>query len=133
MGGPDAAIKLYIRDPISGTHLGFCELAMENKPYAGELKTFTGYAEIVKAVAQDANGIGYSSIQQLSQGVKGASIGGVSPSVESVNQGKYPYSRLLHLYSRKGAESNEARAFLEFVQSKQGSEIKNQMGVIPQP
>jgi ABC-type phosphate transport system substrate-binding protein len=53
---------LFIRDEISGTHLGFKELAMENKPYALGLKTFTNYIGIVQAVAQDANGIGYASI-----------------------------------------------------------------------
>src|SRR5262252_2723163 len=41
VGGADAPVVLYIRDPISGTYLGFRELAMENKPYALNLKTFT--------------------------------------------------------------------------------------------
>src|ERR1043165_6230959 len=31
VGGPDAPVHLYIRDPVSGTYLGFQELAMENK------------------------------------------------------------------------------------------------------
>jgi hypothetical protein len=35
VGGPDLAIQVHIRDPISGTYLGFQELAMERKPYAG--------------------------------------------------------------------------------------------------
>ena len=43
VGGPDAPVHLYIRHPISGTYLGFRELAMENKPYALNLKTFTNY------------------------------------------------------------------------------------------
>src|SRR5208283_1575082 len=60
VGGPDAPIHLYIRDPISGTYIGFKELAMENKPYASERNLFTNYAAIVTAVARDANGIGYS-------------------------------------------------------------------------
>ena len=91
VGGPDAPVHLYIRHPNSGTYLGFRELAMENKPYALNVKTFTNYTGIVQAVAQDANGIGYSTIGPASQaGVKSVSIGGVAPTVASVNKGQYP-------------------------------------------
>src|SRR5262245_51212584 len=58
VGGADTPVNLYIRDPISGTYLGFRELAVENKPYALVLKTFTNYEGIVHAVAKDPQGIG---------------------------------------------------------------------------
>ena len=91
VGGPDAPVHLYIRHPISGTYLGFRELAMENKPYALHPRTFTNYTELIQAVAQDANGIGYSAIAWPSKaGVKPVSIGGVAPTVESVNKRLYP-------------------------------------------
>ena len=61
-GGPDAPVNLCIRHPISGTYLGFRELAMENKPYALHVKTFTNYTDLVQAVAQDPNAIGYTAI-----------------------------------------------------------------------
>src|SRR5205085_4256334 len=61
VGGPDAPVHLYIRDPISGTHLGFKELAMENKAYGAGTNALTSYAAIIEAVAKDPNGIGYSS------------------------------------------------------------------------
>jgi len=47
LGGPDAPVQLYVRDPISGTYLGFRELALDNKPYGAGLKTFTNYSGIV--------------------------------------------------------------------------------------
>src|SRR6185503_21143279 len=51
VGGPDAPVHLYIRDPISGTYLGFQELAMGKAPYATNgTKMFKSYAEIVQAV-----------------------------------------------------------------------------------
>src|ERR1022692_1232976 len=75
VGGPDAPIHLYISNPISGTYLGFQELAMEKKPYGLHLKAFVDYAGIVKAVAEDVNGIGYSNINATRQpGVKAVSI-----------------------------------------------------------
>jgi len=132
VGGPDAAIQLYIRDPISGTYLGFRELAMENKPYGGKLKLFTNYVGIVQGVAQDPAGIGYSSFQRAkSDGVKGVSISGVAPNVESVNNGDYPYARILHLYTNKAKEAQSTRDFIQFVQSSQGQEVMAQMGYVP--
>jgi phosphate transport system substrate-binding protein len=91
VGGPDAPVHLYIRHPISGTYLGFRELAMENKLYALHPKTLTNYMEIVQAVAQDESRIGYSNIPLASNsGVKPVSISGVAPTVEAVNKGQYP-------------------------------------------
>lgn len=54
VGGEDAPIQLYIRDPVSGTHLGFRELAMQNKPYADKARMLTRYGEIVNAVSKTA-------------------------------------------------------------------------------
>lgn len=134
VGGPDAPVHLYSRHPISGTYLGFRELAMENKPYALHLKSFTNYTDIVRAVAQDENGIGYSTIALASSGgVKPVAIGGVTPTVESVNKGKYPYARFLRLYTNKAHETSAASSFVDFVQSARGQAIIAQMGFAPHP
>jgi len=134
IGGPDAPIHLYIRDPISGTYLGFRELALENKPYGHPTKTVTNYAGIVHEVAQDASGIGYSSIELDGKGgVKAVSIGGVAPSAATVNQSKYPYARVLRLYTNKGKEASSAQDFIRFVQSSRGQEVVAQMGFVPHP
>jgi phosphate transport system substrate-binding protein len=134
VGGPDAPVHLYIRHPISGTYLGFRELAMENKPYALHPKTFTNYTEIVQSVAQDDGGIGYSTIPVAgSAGVKPVSIGGVAPTVEAVNKGQYPYARVLRLYTDKASETPAARSFVEFVLSAGGQRIVEQMGFAPRP
>lgn len=134
VGGPDAPIHLYIRNPISGTYLGFQELAMEKKPYGIHLKTFTDYTGIVHAVAQDANGIGYANLDLAKQtGAKAVSIGGVAPVATSVNQGKYPYARVLRLYSNKAVEAPDASEFAKFVQSSRGQQIVSELGFVPHP
>jgi phosphate transport system substrate-binding protein len=134
VGGPDVPVHLYIRHPNSGTYLGFRELAMENKSYAMHLQTSTNYADIVKAVAQDAGGIGYATIGLASTaGVKPVSIAGVAPTVASVNKGQYPYARTLRLYTDKANATPTARSFVEFVQSTRGQEIVNRMGYSPRP
>lgn len=132
VGGPDAPIHLYIRDPISGTYLGFKELAMGNKSYAENLKLFASYEEIVRAVVQDANGIGYSSLSAAkNSGVKTVPVAGVLPTVETINKGQYPYARILRLYTNKAKEAREAKGFIQFVVSERGQKIMAQMGFAP--
>ena len=134
VGGPDAPVHLYIRDPVSGTHLGFKELAMENKPYPAGTNALTSYAAIVQAVAQDASGIGYASIELANKpGVKAVSIGGVAPSAAAVNEGKYPYARMLRFYTCQGKEPSPAIDFIKFVQSPNGQQVVAQMGNVPRP
>ena len=107
---------------------------MENKSYALHLQTCTNYEDIVKAVAKDDSGIGYSTIGLATKtGVKPVSIGGVAPSVASVNKGQYPYVRVLRLYTDKANVTPTARSFVEFVQSTRGQEIVNRMGFAPHP
>jgi phosphate transport system substrate-binding protein len=132
VGGPDAPIRLYLRDPISGTFMGFKELAMENKPYASEENLFTNYAAIVDAVSRDANGIGYSGFNPSAQaGAKVITIDGIAPTADAVNQGKYPYARTLHLYTNKGNERPAALEFIQFIQSPRGQAVMVQMGYVP--
>jgi phosphate transport system substrate-binding protein len=134
VGGADAAIHIYARDPISGTYLGFQELAMDNKPYALGPKLETNYIAMTDAIAQDENGIGYcGAILPKGATVKAVSIGGVAPSAESVNTGKYPYTRGLHLYTLKGKESSGAHDFVEYVLSSRGQGILSETGFVPHP
>lgn len=134
VGGSDAPIRLYIRDPISGTHLGFKELAMSNEPYAAHSTLHTNYAALVQAVAGDATGIGYAGIEQTkTAGVKAVAIEGVEASTSSVNSGKYPYARVLRFYTNKAKESPPTKEFLQFVLSPRGQEIVAQMGFTPKP
>jgi phosphate transport system substrate-binding protein len=105
---------------------------MENKAYGSGETTFTNYAGIENAVAQDPNGIGYCSFDlENKAGVKAISIQGVMPSKESVNQGKYPYSRVLRFYTSKATESPAALEFIQFVQSSRGQQVLDEMGFVP--
>ncbi len=133
VGGADDPIHLYIRDPSSGTYLGFQELAMDKKPYATNNATkFTTYAEITQAISQDAHGIGYATIQLAAKpGVKPISVGGVPPSASAVNENKYPFTRALHLYTNKSKETADTHAFIEFAMSTRGQAILDEMGFVP--
>jgi len=134
VGGPDAPITIYIRDQLSGTHLGFQELAMEKKPYSLNVKPLTSYEAIVEAVAKEPNSIGFSSIELAGKpGIKGVTIDGAAPALETVEKGKYPYARTLRLYTSKKKETAAAKEFAEFVRSTAGQKILVEVGFVPHP
>jgi len=131
VGGLDIPIHVYIRDPVAGTHLGFRELAMENRAYAATAQTFTNYAGLAAAVVQDVGGIGYSSMGLAKRaGVKLVSIERLNPTFLTVNESLYPYSRSIRLYTNKAKETPAAKDFIRFVQSKRGQEIVSQTGFV---
>jgi len=132
VGGEDHAIHLYIRDPVSGTYLGFQELAMERQPYAESAKQLGSYREIAEAVKKDPYGIGYGGMHVAAEaGLHALSINGMPVSTTSVNEGLYPYARLLRFYTNAEGESKEAKRFIRFVRSKDGKAVLQDMGYIP--
>lgn len=133
VGGRDAPIQTYIRDPISGTYLGFQELAMEYLPYVGTAKQLLNYPDILNAVKDDPNGIGYIGMTLVPRrgGVAAVQINGIPPNALSVNEGMYPYARGLRFYTVRGKESREARAFIRFVRGREGQAILEREGYVP--
>ena len=134
VGGPDAPVHLYVRDPVSGTYLGFKELAMANQDYAEHEQFFTNYTGIAEAVAKDPNGIGYAGIvTSPTAGTKTVTIDGIAPSAETVNAKKYSYARTLRFYTDGPKESAATKNFLTFVLSPDGQKVLTQMGYAPKP
>ena len=124
VGGEDAPIQLYIRDPASGTHLGFRELAMRDQAYGETAKALSSYEEIIEAVKADRAGIGYASMNLGQQGgIRAVLINGVPSSMLAVNEGSYPYSRTLRLYTVKDRESAHVKKFARFIRSRAGQQI----------
>ncbi|HOW96332.1 MAG TPA: phosphate ABC transporter substrate-binding protein [Kiritimatiellia bacterium] len=131
IGGPDAPVNLYIRDPESGTHLGFRELAMADKPYDKDAKMFDHYAAIARAVAADPAGVGYVDMAVAKQdGIRVVSINKIRPSVETINDGTYPYARQLHLYTIRSRESKAAKAFIDYIRSRAGQRKLTELGYV---
>ena len=131
VGGPDQAIQVCIRDPISGTNLGFRELAMENRPYVAEARQCTTYAQLTSTIAQSDGGIGYASMHLAeAPGVKAVKIDNTEPNTLSVNEGWYPYQRMLRLYTNKATETPIARDFVLFVQREEGQKILENLGFV---
>ncbi|MGA2248268.1 MAG: phosphate ABC transporter substrate-binding protein [Verrucomicrobiota bacterium] len=134
VGGSDAPVHLVVRDPVSGTYLGFKEVAMAYQDYSQHLQLFTNYAAMADAVARDPNAIAYAGLDGLNHpGTKVVSVDGVSPSAATVNAHKYLYARTLRLYAAADKESAPARDFVAFVLSTAGQQIVAQIGDAPNP
>lgn len=132
VGGRGAPIRLCIRDAKSGTHLGFRELAMGNEPYAPGAVPYESYEEIAAAVRADADAIGYVGMNFAGMtGIKPVMINGIRPSMLAVNEGLYPYARAVRFYTNPARETPVARAFIRFVQSRDGQRIVQETGFAP--
>ena len=130
VGGIDAPIKLFIRDPVSGTYLGFQELAMERRPYATTAQPLTNYHAIANAVKADPAAIGYVGMTLAAHdGVRAVSINDVSPSAQTVADNRYPYSRQLRFYTDKKTTPT-AQAFIRYVRSNPGQAILEDLGFV---
>ena len=133
-GGPDAPVHLYVRNPVSGTYLGFKELAMGFQDYDEHVQLFTSYADLADAVSKDPNGIGYTGLDLVQHaGTKAVSVEGVAPSAATVNANKYPYARTLRFYTDADKEPAKAKDFISFVLAPEGQQVLAQMGYAPKP
>lgn len=131
VGGPDLPVRLFIRDPVSGTHLGFRDLAMAGEPYVPGAQMRTSYAAIVEAVVADPGAVGYVGMQlTATPGLHAISIGRFAPTVLTVNEGWYPYQRRLWLYTDGNRETALARDFVRFVQTNPGQDIIEGIGFV---
>jgi phosphate transport system substrate-binding protein len=135
VGGTDAPVHLIIRDPVSGTYMGFKELAMGFQDYGEQHTRFcTNYLGIADAVAKDPNAIGYAGLDLAQHaGTKAVTVDGSAPSATNVNGKKYPYARALRFYTNATKESAPTKDFIGFVLSADGQQILTQMGYAPKP
>jgi phosphate transport system substrate-binding protein len=125
-------IRACIRHSDSGAHLGFQELALDRMPYARAAAPFRSYEEITDAVQADPNSIGYvSMLASKRPGIRGITVNGIPLTVQSVEEGTYPYARQLRLYTNPKRESAAAKDFIRFCQSREGQRIVEETGNVP--
>jgi len=82
-------------------------------------------AAVMEAVAATPGAIGYISSASIDQRVNVVAIEGVLPSPRSLADGSYPISSPIYFVSR-GEPVGEARAFLQFLLSREGQTLIGQ-------
>ncbi|MEI3094182.1 MAG: phosphate ABC transporter substrate-binding protein [Oscillospiraceae bacterium] len=131
VGGADAEIVLVGREAGSGTRSGFEELTetVDKCKYRQEL-TSTG--DVITAVAQNPDAIGYASLASVKDSVKALKVAGVTPSEETVKDGTYLIQRPFVLVTKEGvALSPVAQAFFDYATKGQANDIITASGVVP--
>jgi phosphate transport system substrate-binding protein len=135
VGGADAPIVLYSRENSSGTYQYFKDNVLMGKDYSPRAQTLQGTAAVVNAVAKDANGIGYGGAA-YAKGIRFAGVKkddkspAVTPSLETVRNGRYPISRYQYLYTRV-KPSKDMKSFLDWALSPEGQEVVTKVGYFP--
>ncbi|HSD83668.1 MAG TPA: PstS family phosphate ABC transporter substrate-binding protein [Anaerolineae bacterium] len=142
VGGEDRPIVLLSRESNSGTHVYFLEEVVrlgqkDNKTLFSQDTLLLPSSEgIMAEVRQNPNAIGYDGLGYITPDVKTLAIARkesdeyVKPSVETVNNGKYPIARSLFVYT-PGEPQGEVKTYLDWVLGPEGQKIVGELGFVP--
>ena len=130
VGGNDAEIVLIGREAGSGTRDGF-ESITKTEDKCAYRQELTSTGDVITAVSQNPNAIGYASLASVKDSVKALSVGGVTPSEETVKDGSYVIQRPFVLVTKEGtALSATAQAFFDYVTSPEAADIISAAGAV---
>lgn len=131
IGGVDGEIVLIGREAGSGTRDGF-ESITDTEDACQYRQELTSTGDVITAVTQNPNAIGYASVASVKETVKAVTVNGVAATEETILNGSYVVQRPFVLVTRKDAElSKEAQSFFDFVTSENANEIISAAGVVP--
>lgn len=130
VGGADAQIVLIGREAGSGTRDGF-ESITGTEDACQYRQELTSTGDVITAVSQNPDAIGYASLASVKDSVKALSVGGVSPSEETVKDGTYVIQRPFVLVTRTDtALSEAAQMFFDYITSGDASGIISEAGAV---
>ena len=130
VGGNDAEVVLIGREAASGTRDGFESITgtKEKCQYRQEL-TSTG--DVITAVSQNPDAIGYASLASIKDSVKALNVDGVTPGEDTVKDGSYKVQRPFVLVTVEGkALSPVAQAFFDYATSPDAAAIIAKAGAV---
>src|SRR3972149_315940 len=142
LGGEDRPIVRLSRETNSGTHVYFLEEVVrlgdpENKEiFSADTLLLPSSEGIIAEVSDNPNAIGYDGLGYVTHEVKMLAVTAsadkpyVLPSVESVNNGQYPISRDLYMYTRADAPQTVLE-YLAWIVSPEAQKIVTRLGFVP--
>ena len=131
VGGSDGEIVLIGREAGSGTRDGF-ESITDTKDACQYRQELTSTGDVITAVSQNPNAIGYASLASVKDTVKALQVNGVTPTEATVKDGSYPVQRPFVLVTKTGtALSPAAQAFFDYATSSEASSLISQAGAVP--
>ncbi len=141
VGGEDRPIVLLSRESNSGTYLYFIEHVIRlgdpesDLLFSPETLLMPSSEGISAEIRQNPNAIGYDGLGYVTPDQKLVAVASdpfspyVLPSVETVNDGSYPISRPLYMYTA-GEPQGEIKRYIEWILS-EGQAIVPELGFVP--
>jgi phosphate transport system substrate-binding protein len=141
VGGENRPIVLLSRESNSGTYVYFLENVIRlgrndsDLLFSPETLLMPSSEGISAEIRQNPNAIGYDGLGYVTPDQKMIAIAGASagpfvlPSIESVNDGSYPISRPLYVYTR-GEPIGQIKAYVDWVLS-DGQGLVSTLGFVP--
>jgi len=141
VGGTDAPVITYGRQSTSGTYVYFNEEVLEEDDYRVDMNQMAGNAEIVEAVINDPNGIGYVGVAyaearkdelKIVSVKRQTSSQAYQPTSTNIANGNYPVSRYLYIYTNEVPEG-AVKDYIKYMLSSEGQEVVLEVGYIDLP
>jgi phosphate transport system substrate-binding protein len=141
VGGIDAPVITYGRQSTSGTYVYFNEEVLDEEDYRVDMNQMAGNADIVEAVINDPNGIGYVGVAyaearkdelKIVSVKRQATSQAYQPTSANIVNGNYPVSRYLYVYSN-GIPEGAVKDYIKFMLSIEGQEVVVEIGYIGLP
>ena len=130
VGGSDAEVVLIGREAASGTRDGF-ESITGTKDKCQYRQELTSTGDVITAVSQNPDAIGYASLAAIKDSVKALSVDGATPSETTVKDGSYPVQRPFVLVTVEGkALSAAAQSFFDYATSADAADIIAKAGAV---
>ena len=130
VGGNDAEVVLIGREAASGTRDGF-ESITGTKDKCQYRQELTSTGDVITAVSQNPDAIGYASLASIKDTVKALNVDGVTPGEATVKDGSYKVQRPFVLVTMEGKElSPAAQAFFDYAVSSDAASIIAKAGAV---
>ena len=141
LGGEDRPIVLLSRESNSGTYVYFleCVIRMNKKKsdllFSPETLLMPSSEGISSEVRQNPNAIGYDGLGYVTKDMKTIAVAKdhsglyVLPAIATVNDGSYPISRSLYMYTA-GKPSGKTEEFMNWILT-DGQALVIKLGFVP--
>ena len=142
LGGEDRPIVRLSRESNSGTHVYFLETVIrlgdktDKSIFCPQTLLLPSSEGIIAEVRDNPNAIGYDGLGYVTEDVKvlslaeGSSQPFIFPTETTANDGTYPISRDLFMYTR-GVADSMIDDYLQWILSPEGQSIVSQLGFVP--
>jgi phosphate transport system substrate-binding protein len=140
IGGADARILAYQRNPNSGSQTAMDELVMRGEEITGAVdwyvpREMSGLVDEVSDYENALSSIGYTYKYYLDalyqdEDIKTIAIDGIAPTDENIISGAYPFTTEYVAVIRDGEQDGIAGRFLEWMLSGEGMDCIRQAGYL---